>query len=715
MTQRRRICIVGGGPAGLAAALSLTDPTTHPNWQEEYDVVVLQLGWRAGGKGATGRRGTSHWVSDGAGGGEWQLRGDARVEEHGIHLFGNMYVNSLRTLSGCLDELQRSAGEPIATMHNELIPSNYIQLADYFDAKWHLTPQHLPHNDLQPWAEADYPPPMVLMRELLRLGMELLAEALGYAGDGHPHRQHAVDHLEVLREAHAARAAAPALPISELHNAVVEKLLHAVEVVHHLLRESIPEHVALLRSVYCQLSLYATVAKGVIADQIFVKGIDSVDGENFMDWCRRHGMSEVAVNSSPVQMPAEMCFQFPNGDTARDPQFSASGFLWFVLRQVLACGQATYWFHRGTGDTVVAPFYRVLVQRGVEFRFFRKVEHIGLSEDGTGVASIRMGVQATTVDDAPYDPLVRLADGTYAWPDEPIYGQLAQGDELRARRIDLESWWSPWQPVAHETMHVGVDFDEVVLAVPIPCLPHIAPEMVAVAPWSASVEGLGGLATLSAQIWTNRTSQELGLPTLTGTDRVCGGAAVPPLGFADMTDVLSAEQWTEYGDDAPQGLYYFCGPLQHEGPWPPFSEHDTPTIEDQRARATVVQWLRTATSVMPASGTMAATPNSFDFAALWCPPDSAATGEARFHHQYWRANIDPNERYVPSPPGSVVYRPKAWESGFTNVALASDWIFPGINIGSFEGAVMSGMLASYALTGSPTLSEISGYHFGRPM
>ena len=89
MTQRRRICIVGGGPAGLAAALSLTDPTTHPNWQEEYDVVVLQLGWRAGGKGATGRRGTSHWVSDGAGGGEWQLRGDARVEEHGIHLFGH--------------------------------------------------------------------------------------------------------------------------------------------------------------------------------------------------------------------------------------------------------------------------------------------------------------------------------------------------------------------------------------------------------------------------------------------------------------------------------------------------------------------------------------------------------------------------------------------------------------------------------------------------
>ena len=118
---------------------------------------------------------------------------------------------------------------------------------------------------------------------------------------------------------------------------------------------------------------------------------------------------------------------------------------------------------------------------------------------------------------------------------------------------------------------------------------------------------------------------------------------------------------------------------------------------------------------MPAAGTQAATPQSFDFDALWCPPASTAQGEERFAAQYWRANIDPNERYVPSPPGSVGFRPKAWESGFTNVALASDWIFTGINIGSFEGAVMSGMLAAYALAGAPLPSAVSGYDFGRPV
>ena len=37
-----------------------------------------------------------------------------------------------------------------------------------------------------------------------------------------------------------------------------------------------------------------------------------------------------------------------------------------------------------------------------------------------------------------------------------------------------------------------------------------------------------------------------------------------------------------------------------------------------------------------------------------------------------------------------------------------------MDIGSFEGAVMSGLLAAHALTGLPALDQIVGYDFARP-
>ena len=75
-----------------------------------------------------------------------------------------------------------------------------------------------------------------------------------------------------------------------------------------------------------------------------------------------------------------------------------------------------------------------------------------------------------------------------------------------------------------------------------------------------------GIATVAAQVWTTVTTQDLGLPTLPGTDRTCGTAAVQPLGMADMTDVLAAEHWPAEG--GPRGLLYLCGPMAHYGPWP---------------------------------------------------------------------------------------------------------------------------------------------------
>jgi uncharacterized protein with NAD-binding domain and iron-sulfur cluster len=81
----------------------------------------------------------------------------------------------------------------------------------------------------------------------------------------------------------------------------------------------------------------------------------------------------------------------------------------------------------------------------------------------------------------------------------------------------------------------------------------------------------------------------------------------------------------------------------------------------------------------------------------------------QFDQQFWRANIDPTERYVTSPPGSTAARLQAWGSGYANLAITGDWIYTGLNVGSVEGAVMGGRLASHAVSGFPALADIVGF------
>jgi len=75
---------------------------------------------------------------------------------------------------------------------------------------------------------------------------------------------------------------------------------------------------------------------------------------------------------------------------------------------------------------------------------------------------------------------------------------------------------------------------------------------------------------------------------------------------------------------------------------------------------------------------------------------------------YYRANIDPSERYVLSVPGSTRYRLRANESGLSNVILAGDWIRNGFNAGCVEAAVMSGIQAANAIAGQPLDAGIDG-------
>jgi uncharacterized protein with NAD-binding domain and iron-sulfur cluster len=80
---RQKVVIIGGGPAGLAAAFELTKPGLCPG----DCVTVYQMGWRLGGKCASGR----------------DDRG--RIVEHGLHLWFGYYENAFRLLREVYEEL----------------------------------------------------------------------------------------------------------------------------------------------------------------------------------------------------------------------------------------------------------------------------------------------------------------------------------------------------------------------------------------------------------------------------------------------------------------------------------------------------------------------------------------------------------------------------------------------------------------------------------
>ena len=87
----------------------------------------------------------------------------------------------------------------------------------------------------------------------------------------------------------------------------------------------------------------------------------------------------------------------------------------------------------------------------------------------------------------------------------------------------------------------------------------------------------------------------------------------------------------------------------------------------------------------------------------------AGAGKRRFDSQYWSANVNPSDRYVLSLPGSLEYRLSPLDLCFDNLTIAGDWTATGLDTGCIESAVMSGRLASHALSHFPPLEDIVGY------
>jgi uncharacterized protein with NAD-binding domain and iron-sulfur cluster len=304
--------------------------------------------------------------------------------------------------------------------------------------------------------------------------------------------------------------------------------------------------------------------------------------------------------------------------------------------------------------------------------------------------------------------------GLPCWPTEPLVyttidgkkvKQIADGDKLKG--VNLESRWSGWTNVGKVTLKQGDHFDQVVLGITVSGLQFICDEKLkALEPWQKMLASVQTVRTQAVQLWFNRPSGSQVATTPTppqpppgmGTpvpDGIIANCTEPDACWADFNQVLDRE------DQPPDvlGLFYGCGVLQDEGPeFPPPDDLAFPAEQLARVRKTTVEFLQgSAGQVWP----KATVNGTLDWTALVAL--DGEVGEARLDSQYLRVNIDPSERYVLSLVNSSQFRLKAGGSGVKNLFLAGSWVDNGNNLSCVEAAAMSGMQASRAISGVPSV------------
>lgn len=665
--------------AGLTTAWELSSGSG--DWRDRLDsITVYQRGWRLGGKGASSRG--PH----------------GRIEEHGLHVLLGCYDATFRVLREVYAELDRAAtdpGCPILGWRDAFEPTGAVGLADRHDGVWsHFVTQFSSNGALpgEPGAEDRRLTPVDVASRTIGLLMDFhrAVSATRQPAEVYlsasPTPRPAASDLGVLLRGAGLTAFAVALQGLTRAEQLAASTGRDAEVPTRLVallrawRDGIRGIVLAdpaLRRTWQLVDLVVTSLQGMVVDGLLTaNSYDAIDHLDYGEWLARHGAAPETLDSPIVRGMHDLTFAYAGADRRR-PGFSAGLGLHLAGRMLFDFKGSIFWrMQAGMGEAVFAPLYEALARRGVEFRFFHRLDRLRLAHGSSpSVATVELTRQADLADGCGrYDPLVRF-DGLPCWPGGPLVEQLVDdpGDQL-------ESHWWRGAGTGRETLVAGEDFDVAVLAVSVGMVPHVAAELLEANPrWRRMVEKVGTVATHSAQLWLDASESDLGWH---------GPPAVTLTGFGDtfetwaaMSHLLPREGWPAVG--GPRNIAYLCGAMAEV----------EPGRADEAVRRRLTSFLADEFgSLWPKAHAC----NGFRWDLLW--DDKGRSGPDRLDAQYLRANVDPSDRYVQSLPGTGRFRIAPGDTGFDNLVVAGDWTACGFDAGCLEAATRSGVLAARAVT-----------------
>ncbi|MFT5629405.1 MAG: hypothetical protein ACI82I_001389 [Gammaproteobacteria bacterium] len=682
--QKQKVAVIGGGVGAITAVYALTQTK---DWQNKYDITVYQLGWRCGGKGASGRN-ADH---------------GQRIEEHGLHVWAGFYDNAFRNMRSCYGQLNtlnlRDPDAPLGTMDKAFKPLSHLFLAenvpDGTENPWRPWVLDLPTNDTPVGTETKVPGPFEMFLRILQIMIEFLEKGEFNEPGGH-HLQIAVPdglinaHRSILDHANTMPSD-PKNHSAKDTNILARMIDDAHALVHAFETPEILKNDPMRRGLYL-LDVGLAFAHGVVTSDTFTSGYDVLDQWEFSQWLRMNGASDASVEWVAVRGCYDFVFGFPGGNTAAAGNVGAGTAIRAMSRLIFTYSTAI--FHKmqaGMGDTIFAPYFQVLQAMGVKFEYFQAARSLKLNPSQTAIEEIQMIRQATMKDGGLYKPLVDVND-LPCWPSAPLWDQLVDGAKLKKQGVDFESEKSPPTGTPF-SLKQGVDFDIVVLGASIGSLPYMTAELEKASPrWAAMLANVKTVGTHAAQFWLSETTENLGWRDQVETHNsptaipdnpmrtVITGFAEPLDTWADMTHLLGREKWPKNG---PKSIAYFCAPARDGETLPQFQRN----VSDWMADDLPLIWPKAK-----------AADGGFDNAVLY-PKNNKGLAD-----QYTRVNMYGSERYVLSETNSVFHRLAPGASGFSNLYLAGDWTRCGLNAGCVEAATISGIACASAISGEQLLN-----------
>jgi hypothetical protein len=514
------------------------------------------------------------------------------------------------------------------------------------------------------------------------------------------------------------------------------------------------------------IDMVLTIAVGLFRDRVVLddNGLDSINQFDFRKWLQQHGATKESLDSRFLTAVYDLAFAYADGEKTR-PNLAAGVALRVLLRAFFTYRGSMFWRLRsGMGEAVFAPLYKVLKSRNrkvtgerppppVRFHFLHELAGIHFDElNGKRyIRSLEFKIPgpSATIDRLSKDAL----DKCGCWPDSPVRFEAAEG--TRSRRLRR-----------------GTHFDRVIIAIGRDdfrqaCLPDDRdPKLKAV--WTRTCDNVKTIATKSAQAWLDPNLESLGWYLGSGIVTALGLSFDT---WVDMTPSLATESLLAGRPSDAGSMAYFCAPVREsdlkltelleeaDDTLKAFQDHvlrQQSASRQPRARVAagaklfslnainsvtpLTRWRALKVEIQPALAVYARTllsrSSAGRAAARKSAQDSMVSSAANQEVQeslnellkgkirkVWpkqnpsskramvkgQANFEGSDRFTLSEPGLILHRISPLDRSVENLSVAGDWTACGLDLGCVEAAVMSGLLASHAISGNPALEEIVGY------